>query len=107
MTLFDNVVTLFIHELRATGKTQQAIADVVGVDQKTVSTALGEKPVRTEKTPKKRERLRLEITNYTKPEVAAERFASTWANVGFDRSKSHHRPAKLLHICAFKRTFLC
>ncbi len=100
-------MTLFIHELRATGKTQQAIADVVELDRSVVSKVLCKKPVRTEKLHKKRERLRLEITNYTKPEVAAERFASTWANVVVDRSKTHHCPAKLLHICAFLRTFMC
>jgi hypothetical protein len=82
VTLFDNVVILFVHELRATGKTQQAISDVVGVPRETVRDALAEKPVMTEKTAKKRERVVYQLTNYTKPEVAAERFASTWANVG-------------------------
>ena len=93
-------MTLFKYELRATGKTQQAIADVVGVVQSVVSDVLSEKPVITEKTDKKREQVGYRITNYTKPEVAAERFASTWANAAFDQQQIPPSPSKTVtNLC--------
>ena len=59
-----------IHRLRDVGMTQQAIADEVGISQKTVSNILSDKSVITEKL-LKREILRYTVSSYTKPETAA------------------------------------
>lgn len=62
-----------VRELREQGMTQQAIADELGVSQRTVSDdLLAEKSVMTQKTAKPRKAV-YQISEYTKPETAAEK----------------------------------
>ena len=62
-----------VRELREQGMTQQAIADELGVSQRTVSDdLLAEKSVMTQKTAKPR-KAAYQISEYTKPETAAEK----------------------------------
>lgn len=63
-----------IHAKREEGKTQQQIADEVGLSQRRVGQILEANPVMTEKTSKsKRERTIYQINSGTSPEVAARK----------------------------------
>ena len=63
------------------GKTQREIAEELGVSQRTVSDDLAEKNVRTQKPAKEpRQRIRYEITQYTKPETAARRIREVFGD---------------------------
>ena len=68
-------------ELREEGKTQQEIAEVLGVSQRTVSDDLAEKPVITEKPAKEpRKWIQYTIRNTTKPETAARRIREVFGD---------------------------
>jgi predicted transcriptional regulator len=67
-------------ELREQGKTQQQIADELGVTQRTVSTDLEENRVITPKTSKPRKVIGYRITEYTKPETAAQKLIDTFGD---------------------------
>jgi predicted transcriptional regulator len=68
-------------ELREEGKTQREIAEELGVSQRTVSDDLAEKNVRTQKPAKEpRQRIRYEISQYTKPETAARRIREVFGD---------------------------
>ena len=68
-------------ELREEGKTQQEIAEVLGVDQKTISRDLGRNEVITQKMPKEpRTVIGYRITQYTKPETAARRIREVFGD---------------------------
>lgn len=72
-----------VKELRKQGMTQQAIADELGVSQKTVSDDLVEKSVMAQKTTKAPRKAVYQISEYTKPETAAikihEKFGAEFA----------------------------
>ena len=70
-------------ELRESGKTQQQIAEELGVSQQTVSVdlSLPEKEVITLKTGKEpRKVIGYRITQYTKPETAARRIREVFGD---------------------------
>lgn len=62
-----------VRELRDQNKTQQAIADELGVSQPTIANDLSENGVYTPKTDKPRKVIQYKISQYTKPETAAEK----------------------------------
>lgn len=61
-------------------KTQEAIADLFGVSQKTISNDLVRKPGMPEKVTKPRERLTYQIQTGTKPETAAARIRAKFGD---------------------------
>jgi len=67
--------------LREEGKTQQAIADELGVDQKTVSRDLGNNTVYTPEVPKERRKvIQYKISQYTTPETAAQKIRAKFGD---------------------------
>ena len=65
--------------LQEQGLTQREIAEELGVSRPTIASDLSEKSVRTEKTDKaKRKVKRYEISQYTKPETAANKIIATF-----------------------------
>lgn len=70
-------------ELRGEGRTQQEIAEELGVSRRTVCSDLdcAEKPVMTEKPAQQpRQRITYQITQYTKPETAARRIREVFGD---------------------------
>lgn len=68
-------------ELREEGKTQQEIAEELGVSQPTVHADLSEKPVITQKPDKEpRKWIQYTIRNTTKPETAARRIREVFGD---------------------------
>ena len=72
-----------VKQLRDQGMTQQQIADAVGVHRNTVSSDLNqctEKSVQTEKPVQPRKVTQYTVTQYTKPETAAEKIRAKFGD---------------------------
>ena len=78
-----------IKEMREEGMTQQAIADEVGLAKSTVNDICSGKQVATQKTEQpKRKWIGYAITQYTKPETAAQKIRDTFGDEFADQLKA-------------------
>ena len=70
----------YIKEQIEAGKTQQQVADEVGISRNRISEIVSEKSVYTPKTDTKRKTVQYKISQYTTPETAAQKIRGTFGD---------------------------